>query len=156
MERIAEDRSVSPWWVGKMIFALGLLGWFIVSGLYGHWGGGPAYWLGQGCIALGAAVNLYHFYRIKHEAGSLCRPSKLVTTGGLLPRVRHPMYLGELMVIIGFVLTIASPLAVIPGVFYLWFISLLCQDEDLSNAEVFPAEYASWQARSKRLLPGIW
>jgi len=139
-----------------MIFALGLLAWFIASGLYGYWRGGALYWAGQACIATGAAINIFHFYRLKHEAGSLCRPSKLVTTGGMLTTIRHPMYLGELIVIIGFCLTIASPLAVIPGACYLWFISLLCEDEDLNNAEAFPEDYPAWHARTKRLLPGLW
>lgn len=153
---MVKARSVSPWWAGKMIFALGLLVWFIASGIYGYWRIGSLYWLGRGMIFLGAAVNLYHIYRIKRVAGSVCQPKQLVSTGGLFPWIRHPMYLGELIVVLGFTLTINSPLAVIPFVFYYWFISLLCQDEDLNSAEDFPAEYAAWQARSKRLLPGVW
>ncbi len=153
---MSNAREISPWWAGKMIFALGLLSWFVASGVYGLWRGGAPFWFGRVLIFAGALISLYHFYRIKRAAGSLCCPETLVTTGGLLPRIRHPMYLGELLVIIGFVVTIATPIAVIPAAFYLWFISMLCQDEDLNNAEQFPSEYEAWRTRSKRLLPGVW
>lgn len=153
---MGKQREASPWWAGKMLFALGLLAWFIVSGLYDEWRDGLLYWVGQACIVTGAAINLFHFYLLKRKAGRLCQPRCLVTAGGWLRWVRHPMYLGEWIVIVGFAWTIANPIAVIPAVFYTWFISMLCQEEDLNNAEDFPAEYAAWSRHSKRLFPGVW
>ncbi len=64
--------------------------------------------LGRAVVVLGGAVHLYHFWLLKRSNSTLDPPQQLVTSGGLFPWVRHPMYLGDGLVMLGFAILCPS------------------------------------------------
>ena len=82
------------------------------------------------------------------------RARGLVQTG-LYRRVRHPIYLGELLTFAGILMLAVNPLTVVVyGVFAaLQAYRLVIEERTLRAA--YP-EYAAYSARTARLLPGVY
>jgi len=79
---------------------------------------------------------------------------KLVTDGPYA-RIRHPLYLGEAISIVGLMLQYLSPVAVaIVGV-QLSFQLLRMKNEELILTRIYP-EYDAYKSRTARLLPGVY
>jgi len=136
-----------------LLTLLAMFGW---RGVSGGWAAGRLFWLGQGLVWVGAAINLIHFAILKRAIGGLQNPVQLVVRGGFFPRVRHPMYLGEIMLAAGFVLLIGQWTAALLGLVYLACMSRLCVFEDRQLREAFPEGFEAWRETSWRLAPGIW
>ncbi|MEO0794158.1 MAG: DUF1295 domain-containing protein [Verrucomicrobiota bacterium] len=139
-----------------MFSLLGLLGWVCFRGFQNDWPSGIVLLGAQVIIAAGALFNLFHFAVLKRGAGNLGTPSMLVTQGGLLPWVRHPMYLGESVLVLGFAILGTSMISSMFALMYIVSITRLCLAEDRSCSAQFPESFASWAHRSKRLIPAIW
>lgn len=147
---------VSPWWTTKVLLALALViqgavlsatGWldrFLLPS--------PMV-LGQTVVLAGALVVCWHYFLLKRHNPSLAQPQHLVTSGGLFRLIRHPMYLGDFVVICGLALLYPTwfSLATIPiGCLAVFQLSL---HEDRQMAVVFGEEFSLYQQRSRRLLP---
>jgi protein-S-isoprenylcysteine O-methyltransferase Ste14 len=79
---------------------------------------------------------------------------KLVTTG-LYARIRHPLYLAEDIALLGISLQFRSwQAAVVLAVHFYFQIRRMDWEEGILTA-VFP-EYAEYQRRSSRLVPGLY
>ena len=79
---------------------------------------------------------------------------KLVTTG-LYARIRHPLYLAEDIALLGIALQFRSwQAAVVLAVHFYFQIRRMDWEEGILTA-VFP-EYAEYQRRSSRLVPGLY
>jgi protein-S-isoprenylcysteine O-methyltransferase Ste14 len=79
---------------------------------------------------------------------------KLVTTG-LYARIRHPLYLAEDIALLGIALQFRSwPAAVVLAVHFYFQIRRMDWEEGILTA-AFP-EYAEYQHRSSRLVPGLY
>jgi len=155
---VTESKLPSPWWFLKAAGGLGLIGlssWAMIEGRAQPLPDGPPRVVAQAAVLLGAGVELWHFFLLKRGAGSLAEPKALVTEGGLLSFVRHPMYLGDLLWMAGMLLlhvSLASFAAAALGT-----IGLLGQvrhEEGLLAAR-FPDEHAAWVERSWLLFPPL-
>jgi protein-S-isoprenylcysteine O-methyltransferase Ste14 len=78
-----------------------------------------------------------------------------LVTSGPYKYIRHPLYLGEIIIMIGILLPVFTPLS-----FLTWIIATYLQIWRASNEEKvleseFP-EYASYKMRTRRLIPYLW
>ncbi len=133
---------------------------------------GTAYTVGGVLAITGATVNLWH-YRLFRQVGRLVAPSALRVRGGLLPWVRHPMYLGEGLLMAGLVILAVGatglpevgrespreswnqcwPLVLgVIGWLATW---QLAEIEDAALAKSFPEAHATWRRTSGLLWPTL-
>lgn len=100
-----------------------------------------------------AIVYLREYYSAKISVGK----SQVLLQSGPYRVIRHPSYLGMLLIGVGVALgyasllgLLAAPLLLIPGLIY-----RISVEERLLQGR-FGAEYSSYQKRTKRLIPGVW
>lgn len=139
------------WWYAKLFLSLLVLGFAMRGILLGE--GGPLPLVGQAMALLGGTLNLWHYAILRRRARSLARPVALVTAGGLFRWVRHPMYLGDLMLAAGLGWLSWSPITWILILLYLVSIMGTAREEDRCLALVFGDEFRRWQDTTGLLLP---
>ena len=114
-------------------------------------------WLGLAAFAAGIAL-----YRIGGRAlGDALTPftqpragAPLVTQGPYR-YVRHPMYVGQMLVALGAPLVLVARLTLVPAVADVLLLGYRIAREEEALARTFP-EYAGYAARTKRILPYIY
>jgi protein-S-isoprenylcysteine O-methyltransferase Ste14 len=114
---------------------------------------------GTACLVVG----LWYFYRSHADLGTYwsvtleVRESHRLITQGVYHRIRHPMYAALFLYSIGQFLAVPNWIA---GPSYLFSFGILfafrLKAEEAMMLDAFGAEYASYMARTKRLVPGIW
>ena len=145
------------WWLKTAVDAL-LVGALILAGLCGEAWAVPGWLLtaGQLLVFLGAAINLWHYAILKKQAHYLGKPDKLVTSGGLFRMVRHPMYLGELLLVTGLTLMLWAWWAVMLWGLFTVSVLRLVRIEDDQMAGVFGDDHRAWVQRTRLMLPWLW
>src|SRR5438045_1184653 len=124
------------------------------------------YALGTGPLVLGVmclVIGLWLFYRSHADLGSNwsitleVREQHRLITQGVYHHIRHPMYsalelysLGQALVIPNWVAGPANLVA-----FTILF-TLRVHAEEQMMSDTFGDEYATYAARTKRLVPGVW
>ena len=97
--------------------------------------------------------HLGEFWSITLEV----REKHRLVTEGVYRRIRHPMYLALFLYSIGQLLVLPNWVV---GPSYLVGFGLLfalrLHAEERMMRETFPGEYEAYEARTKRLIPGIW
>jgi protein-S-isoprenylcysteine O-methyltransferase Ste14 len=148
----------------KIIISIGflsLIGVIVFSALdyrFG-WSPVPAYvaWLGDLLVALGLFVNLLVFRENSYGGSSIetVNDQKVISTG-LYARVRHPMYVGVLIMVIGIPLALGSwwGLAIIAVTLPVLIWRILDEEELLKKDLQGYREYA--QKVRYRLVPYLW
>ena len=114
---------------------------------------------GSTCLVAG----LWYFYRSHADLGTCwsvtleVRESHRLITQGVYRRVRHPMYAALFLYSIGQLLAVPNWIAgpSYPVSFGILFAFRLKAEEEMM-LDAFGAEYASYMARTKRLVPGVW
>ncbi|MEM7262359.1 MAG: methyltransferase [Planctomycetota bacterium] len=149
---------LSPWWYTKVTIALALMAHGVVHATTG-WSAMDRWviptWVAQLTIASGALIVATHYGVLKRSTKDIARPERLVTGRALYPWVRHPMYLGDFIVIVGLALLCPTPIALTvaaSSVIALWG---LCRHEDRVLARSFPEEFPPYQARTRQFLPFV-
>jgi Putative protein-S-isoprenylcysteine methyltransferase len=108
-------------------------------------------------------VGLWLFHRSHADLGTnwsitlQVREHHRLVTNGIYQRVRHPMYLALLLYSVGQALVLPNWIA---GPSYLITFGILfvfrLRDEEKMMLEEFGDEYATYMARTKRIVPGVW
>ena len=107
--------------------------------------------------ALGIAFALRARFHLGRNWGmpmSLQRDHELITTGPY-SRVRHPIYTGILLAMLGSALAEGTAWLPFLLIFSAYFIYSARAEEKLMLRQ-FPQEYPAYQARTKMLVPFIW
>jgi protein-S-isoprenylcysteine O-methyltransferase Ste14 len=109
------------------------------------------------------AVGLWLFYRSHVDLGTnwsitlQVREHHQLITQGVYKSIRHPMYSALFLYSLGQVLVLPNWIA---GPSYLITLGILfvfrIRDEERMMLEEFGDEYATYMAKTKRLVPGIW
>lgn len=117
---------------------------------------GPAVgWAGAFLTVVGIVLAIWARCRLGRNWGSRPKEDHQLVTTGPYGYVRHPIYSGAILALFGSALTgsvVAFALFVISIIFCLRRISR----EESTMLAVFPGQYPSYQARTKRLTPFVW
>ncbi len=77
-----------------------------------------------------------------------------LVTGGLYRFVRHPIYTGVLLIVVGLTIRSGSLLTLIVGLATIWFFNVKAQWEEAQLAERYP-DYPTYAAVTPRFIPRI-
>ncbi|MFS6827855.1 methyltransferase family protein [Cyanobium sp. ATX-6F1] len=104
-------------------------------------------------VLIGGGTVFTHYGLLKRRRGRFDHPEALLTRGGLFSVVRHPMYLGDALMDLGFALLAGTWLAF--GIYGLCLVALGLQArvEDRHLAERFPEAHRHWSLHTGLLWP---
>lgn len=105
-------------------------------------------------IVGGMSFAVYALFWLGRSISVMSEARKLVT-GGPYALVRHPLYLGEETALIGIALQFLSPMAVAVLAMQIGFQLCRMGFEEQVMREAFP-DYADYERRVKRILPGLY
>lgn len=110
---------------------------------------------GQLLAIAGGLLTLYHHHLLGRARDGSDTPTELISTGGLYPILRHPMYSGDCLLYLGLFLMAPKPAGL--AILLLGWLALTLQAraEDRYLAERFGDAFCEWRRRSGLLLPGI-
>lgn len=120
--------------------------------------GDVARWLGVVLTAVGGSLRIYPVYVLGNRFSGLVaiqRGHQLVTTG-IYRVIRHPSYLGLFVSCAGWSLTFRSGAGLVMTACFIPPLVSRMNAEEAMLASQFGAEYASYRARSWRLVPGVY
>jgi protein-S-isoprenylcysteine O-methyltransferase Ste14 len=121
-------------------------------------GGDVTRWIGFTLLTAGVALRLGPMLELGRRFVSVVaiQPGHTLHTRGFYTRVRHPSYLGILLMDLGFAGVFRSTvaLALMPVVF--WMFRRRMDVEEAFMVEQFGAEYREYMARTHRILPGLY
>jgi len=135
-----------------------LLGCYLVYGLVFL---PPNAQLGVGLHVLSAALlliskNLAVFILLSlGRSFSIMAESRRLVTDGPYAIIRHPLYLAELIAILGAFIQFASPWAALIVLVQVGFQVQRMRNEESVLSLTFP-DYAAYKERTARLIPGLW
>lgn len=110
-------------------------------------------WLAQIPALIGPILHGWHYVLLRSRIPHLEQPPALVTSGGLLPWIRHPMYLGDALAMLGF--TLFWPTLVSCMLLPIGLLALILQArlEDAELRRRFPQAHRQWSMRAGLLWP---
>ncbi|MDE2188322.1 MAG: isoprenylcysteine carboxylmethyltransferase family protein [Patescibacteria group bacterium] len=114
-------------------------------------------WLGAVLVTIGAAVAISARFYLGRNWGmpmTVKENAELVTTGPYA-YVRHPIYAGVLVSIIGSAAAFGLLWVIILVVYIGYFVPSIFVEEKIM-ANLFPETYPAYRARTKRLIPWVW
>ncbi len=112
--------------------------------------------LAQILVIGGGACSIYHYLKLKAQNNDIQMPQKLETKAGLYRQIRHPMYLGDILIYSGLTLLYTTPVSV-PVLFI--SIAALCKQADVEDqylASRFTEQFPEWCSHSYRLIPFVY
>jgi len=108
----------------------------------------PLFYAGVPLVVAGVAVRLWASGHIKKN--------KILATDGPYGFVRHPLYVGNILILAGFVL--CSGLwwaAAAAGAFFLLYYPTAIEYEDRKLESIFGEQWRKWRAETKALIPRL-
>ena len=121
-------------------------------------GGDALRWAGLVVLAAGVALRLGPMLELGRRFVSVValQQGHSLHTRGFYEQVRHPSYLGILLMDLGFagVFRSAIALALMPVVF--WMFRRRMDVEEAFMVDQFGAEYREYMGRTRRILPGVY
>jgi hypothetical protein len=148
---IMDRRSGFLGWVDQVRYkeiyrqALGLLLIAVCA-----WGTEPGVEWVQIGFAIAAAGQLFRIF----AAGTIFKNHKLASTGAYA-LVRHPLYLGNILILAGFALSAANIVvtALIVVFFLVWYPATI-RYEDAKLERIFDEDWRQWSAGTNAVFPG--
>ncbi len=115
-------------------------------------------WLGDFLFAVGGALRLAPVFVLGRRFSGLLaiQPGHTLVTTGLYGAIRHPSYLGLLVMGVGWGLAFRSIIGVMLALLMLFPLAARIRSEEALLEEHFGSEYAAYRTRTYRLIPGIY
>jgi protein-S-isoprenylcysteine O-methyltransferase Ste14 len=155
-----EDRSNR--WIFLPLLAIGLLSGFLpaYTERKGWWilDGDLVRWLGFSLYVIGGALRIAPVFVLGRRFSGLVaiQPGHELVTDGIYGTVRHPSYLGLIIMGLGWALTFRSAAgAILAGLVIPPLLVRIRSEEALLRSQ-FGEEYDSYCRRTARLIPGIY
>src|SRR5262245_12976986 len=147
-----------PLLVGHSLFTAFLMPYMDARDLWVLPGGDALRWIGFIVLATGVALRLGPMLELGRRFVSVVavQPGHTLHTRGFYALVRHPSYLGIVLMDLGFagVFRSAIALALMPVVF--WMFKRRMDVEEGFMVEQFGQPYRDYMARTRRLVPGLY
>jgi protein-S-isoprenylcysteine O-methyltransferase Ste14 len=151
-------RPFFPLLVFHSLFTAFLMPYMDARDLWVLPGGDVTRWVGFAVLALGVSLRLGPMLELGRRFVSVVaiQEGHTLHTRGFYALVRHPSYLGILLMDLGFAGVFRSvvALALMPVVF--WMFKRRMDVEEAFMVEQFGAGYRDYMARTKRILPGAY
>ena len=115
-------------------------------------------WLGFSLYVSGGALRIAPVFVLGRRFSGLVaiQPGHELVTDGIYGRVRHPSYLGLIIMGLGWALTFRSGVGVVlAGLVIPPLLARIRSEETLLRSQ-FGEEYDSYRRRTARLIPGIY
>ena len=111
---------------------------------------------GQMLVIIGGVAFAVHYRINRVRTRTITAPQALVREGGLYRYLRHPMYLADVVMYLGFVFMAPSVASV--AIYLLAVVALYQQAlvEDRFVASLFPEEHEAWSATTGLMLPRVF
>jgi protein-S-isoprenylcysteine O-methyltransferase Ste14 len=121
-------------------------------------GGETVRWIGVALFAIGCVLRVWPVYVLGNRFSGLVaiQPGHTLVTSGIYARVRNPSYLGLLISMAGWALVFRSIAGLVLTALILVPLVARMDAEERLLGDEFGAQYAAYQARTWRLLPGIY
>jgi protein-S-isoprenylcysteine O-methyltransferase Ste14 len=117
------------------------------------------FFIGTACLLLGGSLLFLSRKQLGKYGGSkiVIENEHQLITSGLYHYIRHPVYLGFLILFSGYSVALGSiiMMVIITGVFLLLFIKRMNLEEKLLLSQ-FGDEYLNYMKRTKRLIPFLY
>ncbi|RDK06245.1 methyltransferase family protein [Cupriavidus lacunae] len=155
-----EDRGNR--WVLAVFGVLGLLAAYLppFTDRIGYWtlDGNTMRWIGVALFAGGGVLRLWPVFVLGRRFSGLVaiQPGHTLVTTGIYGVIRHPSYLGFLVSSLGWVLAFRSGVGVVLTLLMVPVLLARIRAEEALLRDQFGEEYASYCARTWRMLPGIY
>ncbi len=155
-----EDRSNR--WVIWAFALIGLLSAYVpaYTDRIGFWtfDGDAVRWAGVFLFAAGGALRLWPVFVLGHRFSGLVaiQPGHTLVATGVYRVIRHPSYLGLLVLSLGWALAFRSGVGVLLAVLMILPLLARIRAEEKLLRSHFGAEYEAYCARTSRLIPGIY
>jgi protein-S-isoprenylcysteine O-methyltransferase Ste14 len=151
-------RPFFPLLVFHSLFTAFLMPYMDARDLWVLPGGNVTRWVGFAVLTLGVSLRLGPMLELGRRFVSVVavQEGHTLHTTGFYAAVRHPSYLGILLMDLGFAGVFRSvvALALMPLVF--WMFKRRMDVEEAFMVEQFGAGYRDYMARTKRILPGAY
>jgi protein-S-isoprenylcysteine O-methyltransferase Ste14 len=121
-------------------------------------GGDVTRWVGLVVLALGVGLRLGPMLELGRRFVSVValQPGHSLHTSGFYALVRHPSYLGIVLMDLGFAGVFRSTVALLLMPMVFWMFKRRMDVEEAFMLESFGAEYQDYMKRTSRLLPGVY
>ena len=155
-----EDRSNR--WIFVPLLAIGLLSGFLppYTERKGWWmlDGEIVRWLGLSLYVSGGALRIAPVFVLGRRFSGLVaiQPGHQLVTDGLYGTLRHPSYLGLMMMGFGWALTFRSGVGVILALLVIPPLLARIRSEEALLRSQFGEQYDRYSQRTSRLIPGIY
>jgi protein-S-isoprenylcysteine O-methyltransferase Ste14 len=115
-------------------------------------------WLGVLLYALGGALRLWPVFVLGRRFSGLVaiQAGHTLVTGGVYGRIRHPSYLGMLIMVLGWGLAFRAWVGVLLTALMVPPLVARIRSEERLLQSQFGAEYDAYRARTSRLIPGLY
>lgn len=149
-------------WVLIALIPLGLLGGYLPALCDRQgWGlidGDAVRWLGVGLYAAGTVLRIVPVFVLGRRFSGLVaiQPGHSLVTDGLYSRIRNPSYLGLIVLTLGWGLAFNAWIGVVLTVLMIPPLVARMDSEERMLASQFGDEFATWRARTWRLIPWVY
>jgi protein-S-isoprenylcysteine O-methyltransferase Ste14 len=159
----AERREPVWWYCWHALVFYGALVFSLLDAAMWHWTNvGPALgsvrWVGVSLAAAGIVIRLVSRLALGKQFSPHVQttPQHRLITTGIYRSIRHPAYLGYFCLLVGIPLCFGSVAGFACGLAAVAAILYRIRIEEAALAAWFPDEYPRYQARTHRLIPGLW
>jgi protein-S-isoprenylcysteine O-methyltransferase Ste14 len=155
-----EDRSNR--WIFLPLLVIGLLSAFLpaYAERHGWWvlDGETVRWLGVFFYLAGGALRIWPIFVLGRRFSGLVaiQPGHELVTDGIYRVIRHPSYLGMIILALGWALAFRSGLGVILVALMVPPLLARIRSEETLLRSKFGSEYDAYRQRTSRLIPGIY
>jgi protein-S-isoprenylcysteine O-methyltransferase Ste14 len=151
-------RPFFPLLMAHSLFTAWIMPYMDARDLYVLPGGDPIRWIGLAILSCGAALRVWPMMSLGGRFASVAaiQAGHSLKTSGVYRLVRHPSYVGILLMDVGFALVFRSSIAVLLLPIVFWMFKRRMDVEESLLVEEFGAEYRGYMGRTSRLLPGVY
>lgn len=151
-------RPFFPLLMGHSLFTAWVMPYMDAREIWVLPGGDALRWIGLAVLACGAGLRVWPMMALGGRFASVAAIQKghSLQTSGVYGLVRHPSYVGILLMDVGFAGVFRSSIAValLPIVF--WMFKRRMDVEEQLLVEEFGETYRGYMGRTARLLPGLY